>query len=91
MDIQSMLGTNYCLPLSNMAKIYIWLEEKKQLINELSIGYMMNPNLNMNKLFREQVKVCTKTTFYTSTMTQISKISLKPNTRVLALVMFCDN
>ena len=45
----------------------------------------------MNKVFREQVKLFMKTTFYTSTMTQISKISLKTNTRVLALVMFYDN
>ena len=45
----------------------------------------------MNKVFREQVKVCMKTTLDKSTMTQISKISLKPNTRVLALVMFVQN
>ena len=44
-----------------MAKSYIWIEETNQRINELSIGYMMNPSLNMNKAFREQVKVCLKT------------------------------
>ena len=27
-DIQSLLGTNHRLPLSHMAKSYIWLEEK---------------------------------------------------------------
>ena len=91
MDIQSLLGTNHCLPLSHMDKSYIWFEETNQRINELSIGYMMNPNLNMNKVFREQVKVCMKTIFSTSNMTQISKILLKPNTRVLALAMFFDN
>ena len=74
-----------------MAKSYICLEETNQSINEFSIGYTMNPNLNMNKVFREQVKVCLKTTFSTSTMTQISKILLKLNTRVLALVMLYDN
>ena len=51
----------------------------------------MNPNLNMNKVFREKVKVCMKTTFSTSTMKKPSKILLKPNTRVLALVMFIEN
>ena len=71
-----------------MAKSYIWIEEKNQRINELSIGYMMNPNLIIKKGFKEQVKVCMKTTFSTSTMTHISKIILKPNTRVLALFMF---
>ena len=51
-DIQSLLGTNHRLPLSHMVKIYTCLEETNQRINELSIGYMMNPNLNTNKAFR---------------------------------------
>ena len=51
----------------------------------------MNPNLGMNKAFKEKVKVCMRTTFSTSTMAHISKIILKPNTRVLALVMFYEN
>ena len=63
MNIQSLLGTNHCLPLSHMVKSYIWLEEKNQRINELSVGYMMNPNLGINKSIREQVKICMKTTF----------------------------
>ena len=63
MSIQYLVGTNHCLPLSHMAKSYIWLEETNQHINEFSIGYMMNPNLSMNKYFREQVKLCMKTTF----------------------------
>ena len=76
MDVKSLVGTNHRLPLSHMDKSYIWLEETNQRINEFSIGYMMNPNLNMNKVFREQVKVCMKTTFSTSTMTHISKYYL---------------
>ena len=45
----------------------------------------------MNKVFREQVKVCLKITFSTSTMTKISRILLKANTTVLALVMLYEN
>ena len=90
MDIQYLLGTNHRLYLSHMAKSYIWLEETNQRINEFSIGYIMNPNFIMNKAFREQVKVCMKAKFSTSTMTNISKILLEPNTRVLALVMFFE-
>ena len=52
-DIKSLLGTNHSLPLSHMAKSYIWREVKNQRINELSIEYTMNPNFNMNKSFRE--------------------------------------
>ena len=87
MDILSLLGTNNCLPLLHMAKSYIWLEETNQRINDFSIGYMMNTNLSMKKFFREQMKVFKKDTFFTETMTHISKILLKPNTIVLALVM----
>ena len=88
MHIKSMLGTNNRLPLSHISKSYIWLEETDKVINEFSIVYMMNPNLSINKYFKEQVKVCMKTKFSTSTMTHISKILLKPNTRVFSLVMF---
>ena len=56
-DIQSLLGTNHHLHLSNTAKSFIWIEETNQRINEFSIVYMMNPNLNTKKAFREQVKV----------------------------------
>ena len=90
MDIQSLLGTNHHLPLSHMYKSYIWLEETNLRINELSIGYMMNPNLSINKAFKEKVKIFMKTTFGTMTQQHISKILPKPNTRVLALVMFYE-
>ena len=36
-DIQSLFGNNHRLPLSHMAKGYIWLEEKNQRINEFFI------------------------------------------------------
>ena len=75
--MQSLLGNNCRRSLLHMSKSYIWLEEKNQLINDLSIGYMMNPNLNKNKTFREQVKVCLKNTFGPSTKIHISKILSK--------------
>ena len=60
-DIQSLLGTNHRLPLSHMAKSYIWIEGTNQRIHEFYIGYKMNPNLNRHKAFREQVNDCFKT------------------------------
>ena len=60
--------------LLQMSKSYIWIEETNQRINELSIGYIMNPNLNTNKAFRDQVKVCLKNTFGPYTNTHIGKI-----------------
>ena len=71
--MQSLLGTKHYMPLTHMAKIYIWLEETNQRINQFSIGYMMNPNLHKNKGFREQVKGCLKNTFGPSTNIYIDK------------------
>ena len=50
----------------------------------------MNPNLIINKAFKEQVKICIKNTFGTMTQQHISKILSKPNTRLLSLVMFYE-
>ena len=86
--MQSLLGTNHLLTLSHMARRYICLEENNRLINEFSIGYMIDPNLSINKAFKEQVKICIKTAFGTVTQQHISKVLSKTNTRVSELVMF---
>ena len=90
LDMQSLLGTNCCMPLLNISKSYIWIEKTNQRIDEFSIGYMMNPNLNRNRAFKDQVKVCLKKTFGPDTNTHIAKRLSKNNTRVLALVIFYE-
>ena len=91
LDMQSMLWTICRMPLLHMSKIYIWIEETSQRINELSIGYIMNPTLNRNRAFKDQVKVCLNHTFGTDTNSHISKTLHKLNTRVLALVIFYES
>ena len=91
LDMQSMLWTNCHMPLLHMSKIYIWPEETNQRINEFSIGYTMNPTLNRNRAFKYQVKVWLKHTFGPDTNSHISKTLQKPNTRVLALVIFHES
>ena len=90
MHIQSLLGTNHHLPLSHMAKSYIWLEETNEGMNKFSIGYMINPNFSINKAFKEQVTKCMKTAFGAIIQQHISKILSKNNTRVFALFMFYE-
>ena len=77
MPMQSLLGDYHRLPLSHMAKHYICLEETKERINEFSIGYTINPTLNINKSSKYQVTKCMKTTFGAITQPHISKILLK--------------
>ena len=51
---------------------------------------MINPNLNINKEFREQVETCMFTTFGEITQLLIKATLVKNNTSVLALIMFYD-
>ena len=48
----SLLVENHRIPFLNVAKCFIWHNEKK-LINEFTIGYMINPGLNVNKVFKK--------------------------------------
>ena len=57
--------------------MYIWFEETNERINEFSIGYMMNPNLSINKYYKEQVTKYMKNTFGSITQQYISKILSK--------------
>ena len=82
------MGENNRLPLFNMAKRFIWINETKQRINELTIGCIINPGLNVNKAFREQGKKFMNTTFGEITQPFIKATLAKNNTSVLALVMF---
>ena len=53
------VGENHRLPLFHMGTTFIWINETKERIYRLTIGYMINPGLNINKDFREQVEnVC---------------------------------
>ena len=90
MHIQYLLGTNHRLPLSHMAKGYIWFKETNQRINEFSIGYMINPTSSINKAFKDNVTKCMKTIFGSITQPHISKILSKKQTIVLALLMFYE-
>ena len=51
----SLLWYNHRLPLYHVPKLFICLNETKQRINEFTIEYMINPGLNVNKSFIEQV------------------------------------
>ena len=70
-----------------MGKSFIWINKKKQHINELSIGYMINPNLNINKSFRQQLDKYMNNTFGPITLPHIRAKLSKKKTRVLALLM----
>ena len=55
--IQLLLGANHRLPLFHIDKSSIWIELKKECINKFLIGYMINPKLNINQGFRENINL----------------------------------
>ena len=89
MPLLPLLGANNCLPLLNMSKRFICLEETGECINEFEIGYMINQSLHIKKSFRDQAEKSMNTTF--GALTQyLLKPHYKKNTSVLALLMFND-
>ena len=82
MPMLSLLGGNNVLPLILMAKSVIQTNETKQRINKFTLVYMINPNLNISKSFRQQVDKCIKTIFGPITQPHIKQHCLK---KMLAL------
>ena len=51
------------------------------------MGYMINPSLHFNKLFREQTERCLSATFNEKTMETMKGCMKKKNTCVMELIM----
>ena len=51
-----LLGVNNGLPLLHMSNIFVYINTRDERINQFAIGYMINPTLHVNKVFRDQVK-----------------------------------
>ena len=63
-----LLGVNNCLPLFHMSKIFVYINTTYERINPFSIGYMINPTLQVNKVFRDKVEKFLRDTFHQNTM-----------------------
>ena len=78
------------MPLLHMSNRKIWIKETNERINEFYFAYMLNPKLNKNKAFKDQVKTCLNNTFVADTNKHINKTLMNRDTRVLALVVFYE-
>ena len=54
-SLLQLLGVNNCQPLLHMSKIQVYLYTTYKRVSNVSICYMINPTLHINKVFREQV------------------------------------
>ena len=92
--ILRILPCNNCWGIIIVYPYFIWLKVlfglRKQTIIEFSIGYMINPTLNINKAFRKQANKCMETIFGTITKSHIKTTLAKNKTRVLELSLFYE-
>ena len=47
-----LLGVNHRQPLIHIYKILVYLYTTEKQISQFSIGYMVNPKIHVNKVFR---------------------------------------
>ena len=92
------MGTTYCYSTNSNSRgkssstyitsvqkmVHIYTTEKT--IHQFSIGYMINPSLHDNMVFREQVQKLLGCSFSTNTMKNIRDCLLSNNTSVMALI-----
>ena len=71
-----------------MSKIIFHCYSTDESINQFSISYMINPSLNCNKLFIEQVEKFSSVSFHKNTMETIKDCLRENNTCVMALIIF---
>ena len=63
-----LLGLYHRQPLLHMSKIFVYINTTYERINPFSIGYMINPTLQVNKVFRDKVEKFLRDTFHQNTM-----------------------
>ena len=73
-----------------MSKRMVYIYTIDEQINQFEIGYMINPPLHVNKVFREQVEKFLRATFHENTMENIRGVMKNKDTCVIALITFYE-
>ena len=73
-----------------MSKRMVQCYSKNETINQFAIGYMINPSLNCNKVFRIQVGKCLSISFAAMTMETVKGCLRENNTCVMALIIIYE-
>ena len=74
-----------------MSKIMVQCYSTDETVNQFSIGYIINPSLNCNKVFRLQVEKYLSVSFASRKMETIRCFMKNKNTCVMALIMMDEN
>ena len=74
-----------------MLKIMVHIYYIDDSINQFAIGYMINPSLHVDKVFREKVEKFLNYTYHEKKMETIRDFMKNNNTCIIALIMFYEN
>ena len=74
-----------------MSKIMFHCYSTDETINQFSVGYMINPSLNCNKVFILQVVKYLSLSFAARTMETIKYCLINKNIFVIVLIIIYDN
>ena len=84
------VGVKNRLPILHMSKIMVYIFSTEKNVNQFAIGYMINPSLHINKMFKTKVKKCLGCYFSTETTQTIKNCFMKKNTSVMALLLIYE-
>ena len=90
-SLMPLVGVYHRQPILNMYKIMVHCYSTYEIINQFEIGYMINPSLNCNKLFRVQVEKFLSVLFHKKTMESIRDSLNNMNTCVMSLIKIYEN
>ena len=84
--LMTLLGVNHGIPILHMPKRMVYIYSTDNTVHKFAIGYMINPSLHINKIFKTQVEKLLGCSFSTETMKTIKSCLMKKNTSVMALI-----
>ena len=83
------VGVNHSLPIWHMSKIMVHIYTDKT-VYQFFIGYIINPSLHINKMFKIQVENCVGCSFSIKTMQSIKNCLMKKNTSIMAIIFIYE-
>ena len=85
------LRVNNCLPILHLPKRMVHIYTTGNTIHQFTIGYMINPSLHFNKIFKAQVEKCLGCYFYIRKMKTIKMFLMQKNKSIKALIIIYEN
>ena len=67
------VGVNHRLPILHISNRMIYIYSTEKTVHQFSIGYMINPSIHINKIFKTKIEKLLGCYFFIETMQTIKK------------------